>query len=135
MNQKLVVYLLVPLACNFASKAPFASKLDQSRNSHSLNKDWIPTLKKGEKNILKANYDKKSEKAKATINFSSHIFLRWKRKTLKRKSKFIKFIKYTLDVKVNFEALLSLGCILLSFFYTQKKKKWKTKHFFTKLVI
>ena len=47
----LVVYLLVPLACNFAKKTPFVSELRQSRDSHSLNGD----IKEGRKKTLKAN--------------------------------------------------------------------------------
>ena len=35
----LVVYLLVPLAYNFAKKTPFVSELRQLRDSHSLNGD------------------------------------------------------------------------------------------------
>ena len=35
----LVVYLLVPLTCNFVKKNPFATELRQSRDSQSLNGD------------------------------------------------------------------------------------------------
>ena len=68
-----------------------------------------------------------------------YIFLSCRTKKLKIKSKFIKFIKYIiiikLDVKVNFEALLSLVCIFLFFFYTQKKKFGRKTTFSTKFVI
>ena len=80
-----------------------------------------------------------------------YIFLSCRTKKLKIKSKFIKFIKYIiiikfikfikyiiiikLGVKVNFEALLSLVCIFLFFFYTQKKKFGRKTTFFTKFVI
>ena len=47
-----------------------------------------PSLKEGKK-LLKQLSWRKSEKFKATLNFSVYIFLRWRRKKLKIKSKLI----------------------------------------------
>ena len=40
--------------------------------------------------------------------------------------KFINYITYQIDVKVNSEAQLSLECIFFLFLYS-KEKKWKQK--------
>ena len=83
----LVVYLLVPLDCNFAKK----SHLPAICVHHTTRIHWIEIRFKEGKKLWKQISLNKSEKFKVMINFSVYIFLPW-RKNLKIKSKLVKHI-------------------------------------------
>ena len=127
----LVVYLLVPLTCNVVKKKPICQWIASVARLTIVK--WRSALKKEGKKLWKQKSWCKSEKFKATINFSVYIFLLWRNK-IKNKIKVHKVLKiYYYNQIVNFEAQSSLECIFLSFFYTQKKKNRKKNNIFHKI--